>query len=99
MTLNNTSLKKLEGDFPFSLSPEQRSILLSWFGTDSKFGWTRLDFMLGAHRVCRLYPDHRHKLYKDMDGLLTEPNIDFSFDFDIHRNPVIHFYDDDDVPF
>ena len=101
MTLNNSCLKKLEEDFPFALTPEQKNILLLWFGSDSKFGWTKLDFLLGVHRVRRLYPDHRANVYKDMDGLITEPAIDFSFGYDIHNNPVIHFYDndDDDVPF
>jgi len=105
MTLNNACLKKLEGDFPFALTPEQRNILLLWFGSDSKFGWSKLDFLLGIHRVRRLYPDHRASVYKDRDGLITEPAVDFSFGYDIRNNPVIHFHDidnvddDDDIPF
>ena len=99
MILNNACLKKLEDDVPFTLTPEQRNILLLWFGSDSKFGWTKLDFLLGVHRVRHLYPDHRANLYKDMDGLLTEPAVDFSFGYDFHNNPVIHFYDNDEIPF
>ena len=96
MLLNNTSLKKLEDDFTFSLTPEQKSILLFWFGSDSKFGWSKLDFLIGIQRVRRLYPDHRDKLYKGPDGILDFKAFDFEFDYDNNGNPVLRFYDDDD---
>jgi len=100
MTLNSSSLKKLEGEFPFSLTPEQRNIMLFWFGTDSKFGWSKLDFIIGAHRVKNLYPDHRQNLYRGFDGLPYDTAIDFAFDYDFNGNPAIHFYQDDDgIPF
>lgn len=100
MTLNNTSLKKIEADFPYTLTPEQKSILLLWFGSDSKFGWTKLDFLVGAHRVRRLYPDHRSFTFRGLDGLPDDPAVDFAFRGDGHNGPVIRLYDDDaDVPF
>ena len=103
MTLNNTYIKKMEYDFPFKLTPEQKSILLLWFGSDSKFGWSKLDFLVGVHRVRRLYPDHRANLFKDPDGLAYEPSADFIFDCDGCGNPVIRFYEgelcDEDIPF
>ena len=91
----------MEFDFPFRLSPEQKSILLLWFGSDSKFGWTKLDFLLGVHRVRRLYPDHRHNLYKGDDEFTCGPSADF--DYDNYGNPIIRFHDgddyDDSIPF
>ena len=100
MTLNSKTLKKLESYFPFTLTPEQKSIMLHWFGADSKFGWSKIDFMVGIHRVRRLYPDHRVNLYKGIDGFPSEPTVDFIFDHDGYGNPTIRFYeDDDDVPF
>ena len=99
MTLNNTCLRNLECEVPFELTPEQKNILLLWFGSDSKFGWTKLDFMLGIHRVRRLYPDHRAKSYKGPGGLLSERALDFYFDFDRADTPTIYFVDDDELPF
>jgi len=99
MTLNNAKLKKLEKHFPFTLTPEQKNILLLWFSADSKFGWTKLDFILGAHRVRRLYPDHRANLYNGLEDLPSEPALDFSFDYDGLGNSVIQFYDGEDMPF
>ena len=96
MLLNNTSLRKLEGDFSFSLTPEQKSILLLWFGSDSKFGWSKLDFLIGIQRVRRLYPDHRDKLYKAPDGIPDFKAYDFDFDYDNNGNPILRFYDGDD---
>ena len=99
MTLNKAELKKLQKHFPFKLTPEQQNILLLWFRADSKFGWTKLDFILGAHRVRRLYPDHRDNLRNDFDGLPNDPALDFSFDYDFLGNSVIQFYDGEDLPF
>ena len=104
LTLNNTFLKKIEFYLPFKLTPEQKSILLLWFGADSKFGWSKLDFLVGVHRVRRLYPDHRGNVYKDHDGLPYDPCADFIFDCDGSGNPVIRFYEDipcdeEDIPF
>ena len=89
----------MEVDFPFRLTPEQKSVLLLWYGSDSKFGWTKLDFLVGIHRVRRLYPDHRSNLHKDTDGFFSEPAVDFIFDLDGYGNPVIRFYQDEDEPF
>jgi len=99
MILNNTTLKKIEADFPFTLTPEQKSILLLWFGADSKFGWTKLDFLVGAHRARRLYPDHRTNRYRDLHGCPDDPAIDFTFNYDGYDNPVIRLYDGVDIPF
>jgi len=100
MLLNNTSLKKLEDDFTFNLTPEQKSILLLWFGSDSKFGWSKLDFIIGVQRVRRLYPDHRANLFKGPDGIPDDRAFDYDFDYDNRGNPVLRFYDvDDDAPF
>lgn len=96
MLLNNSCLKKLEDDFPFTLSPEQKSILLLWFGKDSKFGWSKLDFLIGVQRVRRLYPDHRDNLYKGLDGIPKDHAFECDFDYDNYGNHVIRFYDDDD---
>ena len=92
----------MEYEFPFKLTPEQKSILLLWYGADSKFGWTKLDFLVGIQRVRRHYPDHRDSLSKSYDGLEEESFIDFSFDYPGYDNPVIRFnqdYDLDDLPF
>ena len=100
MTLNNSTLKKLEKPLPFNLTPEQKNILMLWFGADSKFGWSKLDFLLGIHRVRHLYPNHRDYLSKDLDGLPFDPTTDLVFDHDGHGNPVIRLYDSDvDMPF
>jgi len=100
MTLNNSNLKKMEADFPFRLTPEQKSILLLWYGTDSKFGWSKLDFLVGVHRVRNLYPDHRSNVYRGDDGYPYDPAVDFCFDCDGYGNPVVRLYDGDvDVPF
>ena len=90
----------MEYDFPFKLTPEQRSILLLWFGADARFGWTKLDFLLGVHRVRHLYPDHRSNLSKDDDGLPYDPDVDFFFVCDGFGNPAVHSYNDDvNIPF
>ena len=100
MLLNNTNLKKLEEDFTFALTPEQKSILLLWFGSDSKFGWSKLDFIIGVQRVRRLYPDHRVNLYKGPDGIPDDRAFDYDFDYDNRGNPVLRFYDaDGNLPF
>jgi len=110
MTLNNATIKKMESEFPFTLTPEQKSILLLWFGSDSKFGWSKLDFLVGIHRVRQLYPDHRSRFRKSFDRLSLEPAADFVFNHDGYGNPVIRLYDndlavdgnssdDDDIPF
>ena len=100
MTLSSSNLKKLEDDFPFSLTPEQRNILLLWFGSDSKFGWSKLDFIIGAHRVRHLYPDHRQNLFRAFDELPYDSVFDFAYNYDMGGNPVLHFYkDEEDMPF
>ena len=101
MTLNRTILKKMEFDFPFKLTPEQKSILLLWFGTDSRFGWTKVDFLLGALRVRHLYPDHKANLYKGHDGVPCDPALDFFFDFDRLGDTIIrsHQLEEDELPF
>jgi len=102
MTLNSKTLKKMEMDFPFKLTPEQKSIMLLWFGVDSKFGWSTPDFLLGAHRVRRLYPNHRMSSYNTLDGLPEDPIFDAVCDYDRHGNSIIQFYEnnnEDDVPF
>jgi len=87
----------MEADFPFKLTPEQRSILLFWFGVDSKFGWTKLDFLVGVHRVRNLYPDHRSNAFKSDAGFSYEP--DLFYNYDACGNPAIYLYDEEDVPF
>lgn len=99
MTLNNSTLKKIESEVPFTLTPEQKCILLLWFGADSKFGWTKLDFLVGAHRARSLYPDHRSIRFRDKNGLPDDPAVDFSFNYDGYDNPVIRLYDGADIPF
>ena len=99
MTLNSTNLNIMEDDFPFDLTPEQKSILLLWFGADSKFGWSKLDFLVGVHRVRRLYPDHRINLYKGLDGLTSDPDVDYALEYDLSGNTVIRAFEVDDVPF
>jgi len=100
MVLNAPDLIKMEFDLPFKLTPEQKSILLLWFGSDSKFGWSKLDFMLGVHRVRHLYPDHRANMCIGDDGLPYDPDVDFFFVCDNYGYPATHLYDDDaDIPF
>jgi hypothetical protein len=101
MILNNSCLKKLEVDFPFTLSPEQKTILLLWFGADSKFGWSKLDFLIGILKVRHLYPNHRDYLYKGLDGIPIDHAFECDFDFDNYGNHVIRFCDgdDDNLPF
>jgi len=102
MTLNNKTLKKMEMDFPFKLTPEQKSILLLWFGADSKFGWSTPDFILGAHRVRRFYPDHRMSLCNTFKELPEDPLFESVCDYDHNGNCLIQFYEndsEDNLPF
>jgi len=95
MTLNSSFLNKMENDFPFKLSPEQKNILLLWFGSDSKFGWSKLDFLVGIHRVRCLYPNHRAKFLNGSHSLKYDPYVDFVYDCDGYGNPVIRLFDSD----
>jgi len=85
----------MEDEFPFKLTPEQKSILLLWFGADSKFGWTKLDFLLGAHRVHTLYPDHRSNAFKSDAGFSYEPDFDISYGYDGYSDPIINIREED----
>ena len=96
MTLNSSTLKKMEIELPFKLTPEQKSILLLWFGADSKFGWTKLDILLGAHRVKRLYPDHRRNISNSSDGMPDDPIFHSYCDYDRRGNTIIQFHENDD---
>ena len=102
MTLSSKTLKKMEMELPFKLTPEQKCIMLLWFGVDSKFGWSTTDFLLGAHRVRRLYPNHRMSSCNTRDEMPVDPIFDSVCDYDRNGNSIIQFYEnsnEDNLPF
>ena len=54
MILTKKSLTKLEEEAWISLTPEQRAIMLLWYGYDG--GWDVEDFYYGLDKVLREYP-------------------------------------------
>ena len=59
MILTKKSLTKLEEEAWISLTPEQRAIMLLWYGNDG--GWDAEDFYYGLDKVLREYPGPRPK--------------------------------------
>ena len=59
MTLTIKSLTRLEEDAWVSLTPEQKAIMLLWYGNDG--GWDEGDFFYGLDKVLREYPGFRPK--------------------------------------
>ncbi len=67
MKLTNDLLGRLEESLSVFLTPEQRLILLHWYGHEPLHGWDMDDFALGVRDVMRYYPDHRPRRNADMD--------------------------------
>jgi hypothetical protein len=63
MILKKKTLLKLEESLWITLTPEQRAILLLWYGPGSEddYEWEEEDFVHGIRKVQRYYPDHRPK--------------------------------------
>jgi hypothetical protein len=67
MKLTSELLLRLEESMAVTLTPEQRLIMLYWYGHEPRHGWDEDDFALGIREVMRYYPDHRPKRNADMD--------------------------------
>jgi hypothetical protein len=67
MKLTKELLRRLEESQRISLTPEQRLIMLYWYGHEPRHGWDEDDFALGIREVMRYYPDHRPKRNAYMD--------------------------------
>ena len=67
MKLTRELLGRLEKDMRIALTPEQRLIMLYWYGHEPRHGWDEDDFTLGIQEVMLYYPDHRPKKNADMD--------------------------------
>ena len=63
MILKRKALLKLEESLRIALTPEQRVILLLWYGPGSEgdYEWEEEDFVHGIRKAQRYYPDHRSK--------------------------------------
>ena len=80
MRLTHKKLSDMEKSLLIFLTPEQRAILLVWFGTECKYGWDEQDFILGFDKVLRYYPDHREKEMALAKQLLPYSQLHLSFD-------------------
>jgi len=69
MKLTKQLLTQLEQSLCIDLTPEQRMIVLYWYGYEPRHGWDEDDFVLGIHDVLRYYPDHR---LKRLEGSLSQ---------------------------
>ena len=79
MKLTAKRLTRLEQSMRISLTPEQRLIMLYWYGTEPRHGWDEEDFVYGIDDVLKHYPDHREKrnqlpdfLQKGLDEILFD---------------------------
>jgi len=61
MKLTRQLLTQLEQSLRISLTPEQRLVVLYWYGHEPRYGWDDEDFIIGIQDVKRYYPDHRVK--------------------------------------
>ncbi len=61
MKLTKELLRRVEESLHINLTPEQRLIVLYWYGQEPRHGWDEEDFALGVREVMRFYPDHRPK--------------------------------------
>jgi hypothetical protein len=60
MKLTAKLLTQLERSLRLILTPEQRVIMLYWYGQhEPRHGWDEQDFVHGINDVLRYYPDHR----------------------------------------
>ena len=59
MKLTGNLLTRLELSLRVTLTPEQRVIMLYWYGHEPRHGWDEDDFVLGISEVMKHYPDHR----------------------------------------
>ena len=73
MKLTSTILNRLEESMRVFLTPEQRVIMLYWYGYEPRHGWDEEDFVYGIRNVLRYYPDHREKRVPDF---LKESTLD-----------------------
>ncbi len=67
MKLTKELLNRLEASIQVALTPEQRLIMLHWYGHEPLHGWDEEDFALGIREVMRYYPDHRPQRKVDMN--------------------------------
>jgi hypothetical protein len=65
MRLTGKLLTKLEESLHITLTPEQRVIMLHWYGHEPRHGWDEEDFVYGIRTVQRYYPDHRPRPIPD----------------------------------
>jgi hypothetical protein len=65
MRLTRKLLTELEESLWITLTPEQRVIMLHWYGHEPRHGWDEEDFVYGIRTVQRYYPDHRPKPVPD----------------------------------
>ena len=61
MRLTGKLLTELEQSMRITLTPEQRVIMLYWYGYEPRHGWDEYDFVNGIKSVMHHYPDHRTK--------------------------------------
>jgi hypothetical protein len=80
--LKRKHLIKLEGSLWITLTPEQRVILLLWYGPGSEddHEWEEEDFVHGIRKVQRYYPDHRSKPEPPFFLRMKKPTSEITFD-------------------
>ena len=76
MKLTAPLLTQIEQSMRVNLTPEQRVIMLYWYGYEPRHGWDKDDFVDGVRRVIVLYPDHRPKQKHLPDLLMKEAEYD-----------------------
>ena len=65
MKLTGKLLTRLEQSLRIILTPEQRVIMLYWYGYEPRCGWNEDDFVYGIREVICYYPDHRSERVPD----------------------------------
>jgi hypothetical protein len=73
MKLTGKLLTQLEQSLRITLTPEQRVIMLYWYGYEPRHGWDEEDFVYGIRDVQKYYPDHRPKPNPLPDFLRKDP--------------------------
>jgi len=76
MKLTKQLLKQLEQSLCVDLTPEQRMIVLYWYGHEPlRYSWEDDDFVSGIRDVMRFYPDHRPKRLQENQCLNVRKNF------------------------
>jgi hypothetical protein len=82
MILTRKILRRLEESLWITLTPEQRVILLLWYGKGSEndYEWTEEDFVHGIRKAQRYYPDHIPKPEPPFFLRMKKPMDEITFD-------------------